>query len=336
MKYRVLGKTGYKITEVGVGTWQLGGGWGQKFDEKIAEKTLHEALDMGYNFIDTADSYSDQLSERAVGKVVRERKGEKIYIATKIGRRLHPHVTEGYNEKNLRKFVEDSLKNLGVDRIDLVQLHCPTPEAYYHPEKFEIMDRLLEEGKIAYYGVSVQRVEQALKAIEYPNVATIQIVYNMVRQRPENIFFPEAKKRNVGIIARVPLASGLLSGKIHKDTVFPEGDYRNVYGRGEPVDYDPYEYGMRGELFGGVDFDAGVAAVEELKEVIPSETFAQHAIRWILMSDAVSVTVVGAANPKHLQSNWNASALPPLTDVQMQKVKDVYNKYFLKTTHQIW
>jgi aryl-alcohol dehydrogenase-like predicted oxidoreductase len=335
MNYRVLGKTGYRITEIGVGTWQLGGGWGQPFDEKIAEKTLNEAIDLGYNFIDTADSYSDQKSEHAVGKVVKSR-SEKIYIATKIGRRLHPHVTEGYNEKNIRQFVEDSLRNLGVDCIDLVQLHCPTPEAYYHPEVFDIMDRLLEEGKIAFYGVSVQRVEQALKAIEYPNVSTIQIVYNMFRQRPENIFFSEAKKRNVGIIARVPLASGMLSGKINKDSKFPEGDYRLEYGRGEPVDYDPYEYGMRGELFGGVDFDDGVAAVEEIKEVIPSENFAQWALRWILMQDAVSVTVVGAANPKHLKSNWDASALPPLTDEQMKKVKNVYNKYFLRTVHHIW
>ena len=335
MEYRVLGKTNYKITEIGVGTWQLGGGWGQPFDEKLAIETLNKAIDLGYNFIDTADSYSDQLSERAVGKVVNSR-SERIYVATKIGRRLKPHVTEGYNEKNIRKFVEDCLRNLGVDIIDLVQLHCPTPEAYYHPEIFDIMDRLLDEQKIAYYGVSVQRVEQALKAIEYPNVSTIQIVYNMFRQRPENIFFPEAKKRNIGIIARVPLASGILSGKYSKDYHFPDHDYRLEYGRGEPVDYDPYEYGMRGELWGGVDFEVGLAAVEEIKEVIPQENFAQYALRWILMQDAVSVTVAGAGNPRHLESNYEASSLPPLTDEQMKKIKDVYNKYFLKDVHHIW
>lgn len=290
---------------------------------------------MGYNFIDTADSYSDQLSERSVGRVVKSR-SEHVYVATKIGRRLKPHTTEGYNEANIRRFVEDSLRNLQMDRIDLVQLHCPTPEVYYHPEVFEVMDKLVDEGKIAYYGVSVQRVEQALKAIEYPNVSTIQIVYNMLRQRPENILFPEAIKRNVGIIARVPLASGLLSGKLTLDSKFPEGDYRNQYGRGEPVDYDPHEYGMRGELFGGVDYDVGIAAVEEFKEVFQSDVFSQQAIRWILMSNAVSVTVVGAANPRHLQDNWMASALPAFTPDQMMKIKKIYNKYFSKTTHQIW
>lgn len=335
MNYRILGKTNYRITEIGVGTWQLGGGWGQPFDEKLAIETLNNAIDLGYNFIDTADSYSDQLSERAVGKVVKNR-SEKVYIATKIGRRLNPHITSGYNEKNIRHFVEESLRNLGVECIDLVQLHCPTPEIYYHPEIFEFMDRLVDEKKIAYYGVSVQQVEQALKAIEYPNVSTIQIVYNMFRQRPENIFFPEAKKRNVGVIARVPLASGILSGKINKDTKFLSHDYRLEYGRGEPVNYDPYEYGMRGELWGGVDFVDGVAAVEELKEVIPFEKFSQYALRWVLMSDAVSVTVAGAGNPKHLKSNFDSASLPPLTDEQMRKVKDVYNKYFLKNVHHIW
>ena len=335
MNKRLLGKTGYEITEIGVGTWQLGGGWGQPFDDYTADKTLNEAIDLGYNFIDTADSYSDQKSERAVGRVVRSR-SERIYVATKIGRRMHPHVTEGYTEKAIRGYVEDSLRNLGVDRLDLCQLHCPTPEIYYHPEVFEWMDKLVDEQKIAYYGVSVQRVEQALKAIEYPNVSTVQIVFNMVRQRPLNIFLPEAKKRNVGVIARVPLASGLLSGKLTLESTFPPGDYRMQYGRGEPVDYDAHEYGMRGEIFGGVDFDKGILAVEEMKKIIPAENFAQWALKWVLMSDAVSVTVAGAGNNKHLKSNYDASALPPLTEEQMEKIHEIYMKYFSKTAHQIW
>ena len=335
MNYRTLGKTGYRITEIGVGTWQLGGGWGQPFDEKLAVRTLNEAFDLGYNFVDTADSYSDQLSERAVGKVVRSR-SERIYIATKIGRRLKPHVTSGYNEANIRKFTEASLRNLGVNRIDLLQLHCPTTEVFYHPEIFELMDRLVEEQKIAHYGVSVQQVEQALKAIEYPNLSTVQIVFNMFRQRPKNILLPEAKKRNVGIIARVPLASGLLSGKYTADTSFPPGDYRLEHGRGEPVPYDPDGYGIRGEMFAGAEYDTGLKAVEEIEEVIPEDKFGQFALRWILMSDAVSVTVVGAGNQRHLKSNWEASELPPLTEEQIKKVEQVYKKYFVKTTHQIW
>lgn len=335
MNYRILGKTGYKVTEIGVGTWQLGGGWGQPYDEKVAEKTINEAIDIGYNLFDTADIYSDQRSEHTVGKVVKSR-SEKVYITTKIGRRLEPHTMENYNEKNLRKFVEDSLRNLGVDRIDLVQFHCPPPEAFYHPEIFEILDRIVSEGKIAYYGVSVQQVEQGLKAIEYPNISTIQIVFNMLRQRPLNILYDEAKKRNVGIIARVPLASGLLSGKMKKDSKFPEGDYRNVYGRGEPVNYEPYEYGFRGEMFAGVEFEDGIAAVEEFKKVIPQTNFSEYALRWILMSDAVRVTIVGAGNAKHLKSNFEASSLPPLTEDQMKRIKEIYNKYFLKTTHHIW
>jgi len=335
MNYRVLGKTGYKITEIGVGTWQLGGGWGQKFDDKLAEATLNKAIDLGFNFIDTADSYSDGLSENVVGRVVRSRK-EKVYIASKIGRRLKPHNTEGYNEQNIRKFIEDSLKNLGVDKIDLIQLHCPTTEVYYRPQIFELMDRIVEEGKVAHYGVSVQQVEQALKAIEYPNVATVQIVFNMFRQRPANILFNEAKKRSVGIIARVPLASGLLSGKYSGETKFPDQDHRIEYKLGKSIDYDPYEYGMRGETFGGVNYSIGVNAVEDLKKILPEDKFAQYALKWILMFDAVSVTVVGAANAKHLESNYLASALPNLNDKQMRAIKAVYDKYFLKDIHHIW
>jgi aryl-alcohol dehydrogenase-like predicted oxidoreductase len=335
VNHRTLGKTGYRITEIGVGTWQLGGGWGQPFDEKQAVRTLNEAFNLGYNFVDTADCYSDQLSERAVGRVVRSR-SERIYVATKIGRRLKPHVTSGYNEANIRRFVEESRQNLGMDRLDLVQLHCPTTEVFYHPEVFDLMDRLVEEKKVAFYGVSVQQVEQALKAIEYPNLATVQIVFNMFRERPKDILLPEAKKRNVGIIARVPLASGLLSGKYKADTSFPKGDYRLRHGRGEPVPYDPDGYGIRGEMFAGVDYETGLKAVDEIKEVIPEDKLGQFALRWILMHDAISVTVVGAGNEKHLRSNWDASEIPALSEAQMKKVEEVYKKYFGKTVHQIW
>lgn len=259
MRYRELGRTGWEISEVSFGAWAIGGTWGPVEDsESLA--ALHKAVEMGVNFIDTADVYGDGRSERLVAQLCREC-SEKIYVATKAGRRLNPHTAGGYNRKNLTAFVERSLKNLDTEAIDLLQLHCPCPEVYYMPEVFGVLDDLVEAGKIRYYGVSVEKVEEALKAIEYPDVQSVQIIFNMFRHRPAELFFEQAKKRKVGIIARVPLASGMLAGKFKPDTKFTSDDHRQFNRRGEAFD--------RGETFSGVDYDLGLKVVEELKEICP-------------------------------------------------------------------
>jgi aryl-alcohol dehydrogenase-like predicted oxidoreductase len=328
MKKRVLGKTGFEITEVAIGTWQLGGRWGEPFDEENAMATLIKAADLGINFFDTADVYGNRLSERAIGKFLKSRK-ERIYVATKCGRRLDPHVSEGYNDKNIRKFVEESLTNMSLEVLDLIQLHCPPTEVYYRPEVFETLDLLIKEGKILSYGVSVEKVEEALKAIEYPNVATVQIIFNMFRQRPAELFFPQAKKKNVGIIARVPLASGLLAGKFKKETVFGKEDHRFFNREGKAFD--------KGETFSGVDYETGLKAVEELRSVFPADVnLAQLALRWILMFEEVSVVIPGASSVSQVQPNAAASNLSPFSEDQMKKVKDIYTRYFKPAVHHLW
>ena len=232
MKFRILGKTGYNVSEISIGTWQLGGKWGEPLDEEVAQNTLNTAVSNGINFFDTADVYKEGKSEQFCGRFSKATK-EEVYVATKCGRRLDPHNAEGYNEKNIRKFVDDSLKNMELNTIDLLQLHCPPTEVYYRPSVFDILDSLIDEGKVRNYGVSVEKVEEALKAIEFPNISTVQIIFNIFRQRPSELFFEQAKKKNVGIIVRVPLASGLLSGKFSKDTIFKEGDHRNFNREGQ-------------------------------------------------------------------------------------------------------
>jgi len=328
MNYRVLGKTGFKITEISLGTWQLGGKWGQPYDETNAETTLRKAADLDINFFDTADVYGDLLSERSIGKFIKTRK-DRIYVATKCGRRLKPHVSKGYNDKNIRKFVEESLANMDLETLDLIQLHCPPTEVYYRPEVFETLDALKKEGKILHYGVSVEKVEEALKAIEFPGVATVQIIFNMFRQRPVDLLFPEAKRKNVGIIVRVPLASGLLTGKFKKDTVFNKGDHRFFNREGKFFD--------KGETFSGIDYETGLLALEELKTLFPeTSSLAQIALRWVLMFDEVSCVIPGASHVGQVESNAGASDLPPLTDEQMKKVKEIYEKYFNPVVHHLW
>ena len=328
MKYRFLGKTGFKISEVSLGTWQIGGRWEEPFNEKNAVNTLNRAIDLGINFIDTADCYSGDLSEKVTGQVVKSRK-EKVYVATKCGRKLQPHVAEGYNEKTIRKFVDDSLRNMDIEVIDLIQLHCPPTEVYYKPEVFETLDALQKEGKIIHYGVSVEKVEEALKAIEYPNLSTVQIIFNMFRHRPSDLFFSEAKKKNVGIIARVPLASGLLAGKFKKDTVFQKGDHRFSSKNGI--------YSAKGETFAGVDYERGLTAVSELKSAFPdSKNLALYALRWILMFDEVSCAIPGASRAEQVESNVQASDLIPLTEQEMKKVREIYRQYFKPTVHHLW
>jgi len=328
MKYRKLGKTNLEVSEISLGTWQVGGKWGEPFSHENAEKILNAALDAGVNFIDTADVYGDGESEKAVGRVVRAR-SERVYVATKCGRRLNPHVNEAYKPEVLRKFVEDSLANMGLEALDLIQLHCPPTEVYYRPEIFELFDRLKEEGKILNMGVSVEKVEEALKAIEFPNVTTVQIIFNMFRQRPAELFFREAKRRDIGIIVRVPLASGLLTGKFRPETHFAPDDHRNFNRNGEAFD--------KGETFAGLDYNTGLEAVEELKKLFPGqENLAPVALRWILMFDAVSCIIPGASKPSQLSSNLQAVAVPALTPEQLEGVQAIYEARMKPLVHYSW
>ncbi|GHB67905.1 aldo/keto reductase [Persicitalea jodogahamensis] len=328
MNYRKLGKTNFNVSEIALGTWQVGGKWGADFDHKLAESILHEAVDGGVNFIDTADVYGGGESEKAVGKFVKSR-SERIYVATKCGRQLSPHTNEAYQPKVLRQFVEDSLKNMGLETLDLVQLHCPPTEVYYRPEIFGLFDRLKEEGKVQNLGISVEKIEEALKGIEFDNVTTVQIIFNMFRQRPSELFFEQTRKKDVGVIVRVPLASGMLTGKFSQESTFSEGDHRNFNRHGEKFD--------KGETFSGVDYETGLAAVEELKAAFPGyENLAPMALRWVLMFDEVSTVIPGASRPAQVQSNLQAAELPPLTSEQVKAVSAVYAKYIKPSVHQLW
>lgn len=327
MLYREFGRTGWKISTVSFGAWAIGGTWGP-VDDNESLAALHRAVELGINFFDTADVYGDGHSERLL-KQLRSERTEKIYIATKAGRRLNPHTAAGYNRENLTAFVERSLQNLGTEAIDLLQLHCPPIEVYYMPEVFDILDDLVKAGKIRYYGVSVERVEEALKAIEYPNVQSIQIIFNMFRHRPAELFFEQAQKRKVGILARVPLASGMLTGKLKPDTTFAPDDHRKFNRHGEAFD--------RGETFSGVDYDVGLMAVKKLKAICPSGmSLAQFALRWILMFDAVTCTIPGAKRPSQVEENASAADLPPLAGETMGRVCSTYNDHIRKLVHHYW
>jgi aryl-alcohol dehydrogenase-like predicted oxidoreductase len=328
MQYRKLGKTGLNVSEVSLGTWQVGGRWGDPFDQKNAEKIIHQAIDAGVNFIDTADVYSAGHSEATVARVLQSRK-ETIYIATKCGRQIQPHVPEGYTPERLVGFVEESLRNMQRETIDLIQLHCPPTEVYYRPEIFEAFERLQEQGKIGHLGVSVERVEEAFKVMDYPNVTTVQIIFNMFRLKPSEAFFAQARKKNLGIIVRVPLASGLLSGKMDARTAFGPEDHRSFNREGEAFD--------KGETFSGVDFKVGLQAVEELKRLFPGqEPLAAWALRWVLMFEEVSTVIPGASRPQQVLSNTRAAALPALTPRQMEGVQDVYDRYIRESVHPLW
>lgn len=327
MQYRTLGRTGFNVSAVSFGAWAIGGSWGTVRDEDSIA-ALHKALDMGVNFIDTADVYGDGRSEKLIAQVRKER-SEDIIVATKAGRRLDPHTTEGYNRENLTKFIERSLKYLEVDALDLVQLHCPTTEVYYRPDVFEIMDDLQKQGKIKHYGVSVQKVEEALKAIDYPNVKTVQIIFNMFRFRPAELFFEQAKAKQIGILARVPLANGLLTGKLTAQSTFEKDDHRAFNRYGEAFD--------KGETFSGVDYDSGLEAVAELKKLLPENmSLVRMALRWILMFDAVTCAIPGAKRPDQAEQNFSAADLPPLSDDVMEGVKAIYDRYVKNPVHYLW
>ena len=328
MEYRILGKTNIEVSAISLGTWQVGGKWGDNFSHDTADRILNEVVDAGINFIDTADVYSGGESEIAVGRIVRNR-SEKIYVATKCGRQLNPHINEAYQPSILRKFVEDSLSRMQLETIDLIQLHCPPNEVYYRPEIFELFDRLKEEGKIQNLGVSIEKVEQALKAIEFPNVTTVQIIYNMFRQRPAELFFKEAIKKNIGVIVRVPLASGLLTGTYSKATSFSEGDHRNFNREGAAFD--------KGETFSGIQYEKGLAAVEALKAIFPGQqNLATVALRWVLMNNTVSCVIPGASRKEQVQSNLLAFNEPQLTEAQLKGVQELYDQYIRSDVHQLW
>lgn len=327
MNYRDLGRTGWKVSDISFGAWAIGGSWGS-VDDTESLAALNAAIDCGVNFIDTADVYGMGRSERLIAQLKRERKGE-IIVATKAGRRLSPHTADGYNERNLTGFIEDSLRNLATDCLDLVQLHCPPTDVYYRPELFGALDRLVDAGKLRYYGVSVERVEEALKAIEYPNVQSVQIIFNCFRQRPHDLLFEQAKRKQVGILARVPLASGLLSGKLTRDSQFAADDHRQFNRHGEAFDV--------GETFSGVDYETGLAAVEELRSLLPTgASMAQFALRWILMHDAVTCAIPGGKRPSQVRDNCAASDLPALSDAAMAAIRGIYDAKIRASVHQRW
>ncbi|HKL15268.1 MAG TPA: aldo/keto reductase [Balneolaceae bacterium] len=328
MNYRTLGKTGFYISEISLGTWQLGGKWGTEFDETLAAKTLDEAIGGGVNFIDTADVYKGTESETAVGKAIKQT-DKRIYVATKCGRQIDPHTNENYTAEALRSYVEDSLRRLDVDTIDLIQLHCPPTEVYYRPEIFGEFEKLKDEGKILNLGVSIEKVEEGIKALEYDNVTSIQVIYNMFRQRPHEKLFPMAKEKNVGIIVRVPLASGLLTGKFSKDSTFGEKDHRNFNRDGKFFDV--------GETFSGIPFEEGVEAVNKLERQLPDDINLAHlALRWVLMRDEVSCVIPGASSVEHIESNLKASEKPDVSPDVMEIIDDIYSSDIKPYVHQRW
>ncbi len=327
MQYRTLGRTGWKVSAISFGAWAIGGTWGSvQDDESLA--ALNRAVDLGVNFFDTADVYGDGHSEKLLARLKHDRR-EEIIIATKAGRRLNPHVPQGYNQANLTAFVEQSLRNLGCEAIDLLQLHCPPPAVYYMPETFGVLDDLVKAGKLRFYGVSVEKVEEALKAIEFPNVQTIQIIFNIFRQRPAELFFKEAMRKKVGILARVPLSSGMLTGKLTPRSQFSGDDHRNFNRHGESFD--------RGETFSGVDYDAGLAFVEELRPLIPEGmSMTQFALRWILMFEAVTCAIPGAKRPAQAEENIQAASLPPISAATMTRVAELYEQRIKPLVHHYW
>ncbi len=327
MEYRPLGRTGWEVSTVSFGAWAIGGTWGAvKDDESLA--ALRRAVELGINFIDTADVYGDGHSERLIARLRRD-VSEEIVVATKAGRRLPKQTAAGYSRDNLEAFVESSLKNLEVDALDLLQLHCPPTDVYYMPEVFGFLDDLVTKGKIRFYGVSVERVEEALKAIEYPNVQTVQIIYNVFRQRPADSFLAAAERRRVGVLARLPLSSGLLAGKMRRGQQFEADDHRNFNRRGAAFD--------RGETFSGVDFDLALDVVEELRPLVPTGvTMAQWALRWILMHSGVTCAIPGGKRPSQVEDNCAAADLPPLSAATMAEIRSVYEQRIKPLVHHYW
>jgi aryl-alcohol dehydrogenase-like predicted oxidoreductase len=327
MEHRELGRTGWNISTISFGAWAIGGTWGDVKDEESLA-ALHRALDLGVNFFDTADVYGDGHSEQLLAKLCKER-SEPFYVATKVGRRSDPHIASSHTRENLTAYVERSLQNLDVETLDLLQLHSPPTEVFYMPEVFDVLDDLVKAGKVRYYGVSVEKVEEALKAIEYANVQSVQIIFNIFRQRPLDLFFREAQRRKVGILARVPLSSGMLTGKMSRTSTFEQDDHRQFNRHGESFD--------RGETFSGLDYEVGLQAVEELRALVPAGmSMPQMALRWILMSPAVTCAIPGAKRPSQVEENVSAADLPPLSEETMSRIGDVYERLVRQHVHHYW
>jgi aryl-alcohol dehydrogenase-like predicted oxidoreductase len=328
MQYRPLGRTDMKVSAVSFGAWAIGGTWGPVDDEE-SMRALHAAVDAGTNFVDTADVYGDGRSERLVARLRRERRGDTVYVATKAGRRLPTQTPEGYSRENLNAWVERSLRNLEMDAVDLLQLHCPHPNVYGMPEVFGVLDDLVSAGKVRHYGVSVETVEEARRALRHPGVQTVQVIFNMFRLKPADELFPETRRRGVGILARVPLASGLLTGKLTARSTFAEDDHRSFNREGAAFD--------KGETFSGVPYDVGLAAVERLRPLVPAgATLAQLALRWTLMFEAVSCAIPGAKTPRQARENAAAADLPALSPEAMTAVKAAYDDLVRAHVHSSW
>ncbi len=327
MKYRELGNTGWKVSEVSFGAWAIGGTWGP-VDDTDSLRAMHTAVDMGVNFFDTADVYGDGRSERLL-RQLRSERSDQIYVATKAGRRLNPHVAEGYTKQNLSLFIERSLQNLGVDALDLLQLHCPPTDVYFRPEVFEALESFVTQGKLKHYGLSVERAEEALKAMEYPNVQSIQIIFNIFRQRPASLVLKQANEKKVGILARLPLSSGMLTGKMAPDTQFSDDDHRTFNREGAAFD--------KGETFSGVPYAVGLEAVEDVRQLLPAGfSMAQFALKWILMFDGVTCAIPGAKRPDQAVDNFGASDLPDLSPDTMEQLSDLYWSKIAPYVHQRW
>jgi aryl-alcohol dehydrogenase-like predicted oxidoreductase len=328
MHYRTLGRTGLSVSAVSFGAWAIGGTWGP-VDDAESLAALHAAVDAGTNFIDTADVYGDGRSERLVARLRRERPRDTIHVATKAGRRLPVQAADGYSRANLEAWIERSLTNLGAETIDLLQLHCPHPDVYDRPEVFGTLDDLVRQGKVRHYGVSVETVDEAMRAIRHPNVATVQIIFNMLRLKPAEAFFPAARAKSVGVLARVPLASGLLTGKLRFDSRFAADDHRSFNRDGAAFD--------KGETFSGVPYGVGLEAVERFRPLVPAgATLAQTALRWILEFEAVSCVIPGAKTPAQAQANAAAADLPPLSPATMDAVRAVYDALVREHVHGSW
>jgi aryl-alcohol dehydrogenase-like predicted oxidoreductase len=327
MEHRRLGRTGRSVSTIGFGAWAIGGDWGS-VDDAAALRALHAAADAGITLIDTADVYGDGHSERLIGRFLRERPGEDLFVATKMGRRV-PLDLAAYTPEAFRAWNDRSRENLGVERLDLVQLHCLPTQTYYMPELFATLDEMVAEGRMAAYGVSIEKVEEALKAIEFPGVSTVQLVFNVLRQRPAERFLAEAARRDVGVLARVPLASGLLTGKLSAATAFEANDHRRYNRHGEAFDV--------GETFAGVDYETGLEVVEALRELVPQgATMAQLALRWILMHDGITATIPGARTPEQARANAAAADLPPLPAATMERIAELYATRVKPLVHQRW
>jgi aryl-alcohol dehydrogenase-like predicted oxidoreductase len=326
MKNRKLGNTGVLVSEIGLGTWQLGAKWGEPFNQEEAMNILNAVAQNGINFIDTADVYNNGNSERVIGEYMKK-DGQKPYVVTKCGRQLNPHTAEMYTPEAVDKYVEESLKRMEVESLDMILLHCPPTPVYKKDDVFAKLDELKKAGKIKHYGVSVEKVDEAIEAMNY-DISAIEIIFNMFRLKPAERLFDLAKEKNVGIIVRVPLASGLLTGKFNKTTSFGQRDHRSFNRNGESFD--------KGETFSGVDYDLGLEAVQELKEVFGTENLVPYALKWILMHDAVSVVIPGASKTSQVESNIKASQLPDLSKEQMDEVQRIYDKYIRESVHNNW